>query len=316
MINWFRGETSPSRCWSTWSIGPQVWVESPSRSVAYTEQGKQIQKTMKTSLAPTNNQLSLTRAPSKTKFLSLILTTPHKTMVRCVACFSSLLFVGSIYAQPLNVVVSGAQYTTYVEASGYPYTTYPSISRTTTSSSPISDEIDLPYDKFPPNTTGNINHAITVASLFEVSAQTGWGMANASATSQLWFSPLVDQTQTVGIIIHNNTFGPWTEGSISLLDLTSNSELWNYGWSFGFNQRSGNVPWDPGSEYTVANFNLDTDFLASHQYELTMETGSQAGDDMESAQIQLTGLQVVPEPSTTLLLAACGAALVISRRRR
>jgi hypothetical protein len=41
-----------------------------------------------------------------------------------VASFASLLFGVSIYAQPLNIVVSSAQYTTYVEARGWD-TNYP-----------------------------------------------------------------------------------------------------------------------------------------------------------------------------------------------
>ena len=93
------------------------------------------------SSASANVPFPLNRAPSRTKFLSLILATLHKTMVRCVACFGSLLFVGSICAQSLNIAASSAQYTTYVWArddSG------PPISRTTISSSPISDAIVIP----------------------------------------------------------------------------------------------------------------------------------------------------------------------------
>ncbi len=255
------------------------------------------------SSASANVPFPLTRAPSRTKFLSLILATLHKTMVRCVACFGSLLFVGSICAQSLNIAASSAQYTTYVWArddSG------PPISRTTISSSPISDAIVIPI-------RGGIiiNHAIANAGLFDVSDETGVGFANASATSQLWFSPLVDQTQTVGIQISVQNW-PFNGGSVSLLDLTSNYELWNYSWLGD----PGNVPWEPGTYHGAANFTLDTDFLASHEYELTMATSSNAGMDHERVQIQLTGLQVVPEPSTALLLAVGGAALAISRRRR
>jgi hypothetical protein len=257
-------------------------------------------------------QLSTARSASKTEFASPFRTTFLKTMVRCGACFGLLLFVGSIHAQSLIVAVSSAQFTTYVEAEGYPVAAYPPISRTTTASSPVYDEIDLPCPEYFPNVT---NHALANAGLLVVSAQTGWGVANASATSQLLFSPLSDQTQTVGININFEAGLPYTDGSISLLDLTSNSELWNYSWNGPFSAPV-NFSWDPSFGIGLANINVDTDFLASHQYELTMMTGSNAGDDSENVQILLTGLVAVPEPSTALFLAMCGASFIISRHQR
>jgi hypothetical protein len=264
---------------------------------------EKIQKTMKTSSASTNNQFSLACVSSKTECFTAL----HRWVVRDAACLMSLLFVGSVYAQPLDVAVSSAQYTTYVEAEGWPPDTYPPISRTTVSSFPISDELDFPtaYSGPPSFVT---NHAIACAGLFLVSDQTGWGMANASATSQLWFSPLADQTQSIGIqILAFGDRGPlaFTGGQISLLDLTTNSELWNYSWNenglVGPLTGAGNVPWDPADPST-ADFTINTDFLASHQYELTIMTDSNAGDDDQSVQIQLTGSEVVPEPSSVCLL--------------
>ena len=211
---------------------------------------------------------------------------------------------------------------TYVEAEGSPNTTYPAISRTTTSLFPISDEIDQPLlaGFGAPGT----NLAIASAGLFEVSDQTGYGMANAEAVSQIWFSPLVGRTQTLNIQIYAEGDGniSWTAGQISLLDLTANSELWNYSWN-GIGSPpvpvgvppGNNVPWN--LQYpTEANFNSDTDFLASDQYELTMIACFNAANDFPTAQIQLTGLQVVPEPSTVLLLALCGNTLVVLRQRK
>ncbi len=221
----------------------------------------------------------------------------YRRIVYYAACIISLFLTAGIYAQSLNISVSKAQYTTFVEAEGWPIDIYPSISRTTTSSSPISDAIERPNEKWGGLLT---NHAIARAGLFEVSDQTGFGFANAAATSQLWFSPLADQTQTIGIEIYALSGGfyhSWTGGRVNLYDLTSNSEVWNYSWDY--NDYNGNIPWNTG---TGANFTLDTDFLRSHQYQLTMMTSSNAGDDRESVQIQLTGLVAVPEPASVCLI--------------
>jgi hypothetical protein len=264
-------------------------------------------------------QLSTARSVSKTEFASPFRTTFLKTMVRCVACFGSILLVGSIYAQSLIVAVSSGQFTTYVEASDGSGTI---VSRTTPSASPISDEIDLPIPWAGPTAT---NHAIASANLFVVSDQTGWGGANAEAVSQLRFSPLADQTQTLDIgigITGSPDAGTCSAAQVILMDLTANSEVWDYiGNVYPFTSpypaeipTGNNIPWN--LEYNAADFTIDTSFLASHQYELTMIAASDAGSDDESVQIRLSGLVAVPEPSTTLFLAMCGASFIISRRQR
>ena len=233
-----------------------------------------------------------------------------------LACFISLLFAARIYAQPLDVLVSSAQYTTYVQASDWAWENDIShlvtiACRTNTATLPISDEI-----AFYTTQEGLPNHTTASAGLFQVSDTTGWGFANAEAISQLWFSPLADQTQSINVHISiGSNHGPWTAGEVSLFDLTSNSQLWNYSWSFW---SPGNIPWDDPQSYGTgpANFSIYTDFSTSHTYELIMQVSSNAGDDSQQVQMQLTGLQVVPEPSTVLLLAMSGAALAIYRRRR
>jgi hypothetical protein len=193
------------------------------------------------------------------------------------------------------------------------------IERTTSSSSPLSDEIHIPLNlSHPPGTDPTINHAIADAGLFDVSVQTGWGKANAAATSQLWFSPLQDQTLALNIGIYaRGRYGgghPFTGGQISMLDLTSNVELWNYSWSYA--DYYGNIPWDSGNYGPNANFTtVETDFSAADRYQLTIEANSNAGDDSEEVDIQLTGLEVVPEPSSANVLLAALFVCSITRLR-
>lgn len=230
-----------------------------------------------------------------------------------LACSMLLLSSGSMSAQPLYITVSSAQYTTYVEAGG---PSISPISRTTISPSPFSDEIDIMLGD--PSDPSSLNsHAVASAGLFAVSEQTWRTAAVAEAVSQLWFSPVADQIQTLNIQIDQGV--PYDEGQISLVDLTANFELWNYGWNvYGPSDvpvlvpLGNNVPWN--TSIGAANFNVVTEFLASHQYELTMIAASDATDDSERVDIQLNGLQVVPEPSIAVLLALCGATLAIWRR--
>jgi hypothetical protein len=278
---------------------------------------------MKTSLARTNNQFLFTGTLSTTQFLSLVHVIRHRWIVLTTAGFILFLLIGNLYAQPIYVTASSAQYLTYVRVD-QPTGTGPDniVTRTTTSPNPISDEIDLPV--LVVFGQGAITHAIANAGLFNVSDQTGWGFAQAEAVSQLWFSPLADQTQTLTIqILADGRMGDpaYTSGQISLFDLTANSEVWGYNWDYAGSiyfpvpvSSGGSIPGDFLSSGT-ADFSLDTDFLASHQYELTLLVGSAAGDDSEMVQIQLAGLQLVPEPSGVCLLVLAVLGLSTARHK-
>jgi hypothetical protein len=271
---------------------------------------------MKTSFADGKNQFSQSSTPSKTKLLPFIHAIRRRRIVRAAAGFIPLFLIGNLHAQPLSVAVFSAQYTTYVEAEGTPTSIYPPVSRTTVSAFPISDQIAMPLTEG--FGAGGTNYAVASTSPFGVSDRTGWGFANASATSQLWFSPAADRTQTIGIQIYAiGASQPcmFTGGQISLLDLTTSSEVWNYNWSVNVSPNAGlgNVPWDL-SDQSMANFNVDTGFLSSHQYELTMTVNSSAGDDTEIAQVQLIGLQAIPEPSSVRLLLLAAPGLFAARR--
>lgn len=234
--------------------------------------------------------------------------------LKCCAlvAFLSLVSLGASAQPPLDVAVSQSQFATFTSVTTDPEltpgdpmsVTNITVSRTTTSLSPIADEIDqtIPANSYSPG-AGTVTSAIANAGDFAVSDSTGWGFANASATTRLWFSPVADQTTSIGVQISVFNLN-YTAGSATLLDLTANSVLWNYSWS----GRSGGVP-EGGIDY-----NPVTSFFASDQYELTLNTSSDAGDDIENAQILLTGLAATPEPSSISLLLAALLGIPVLRR--
>jgi hypothetical protein len=211
--------------------------------------------------------------------------------------------VSNVYAQSLDVAVSNALYTTYVEVSDV-QGTY--VSRTTTSLSPFSDEIALPstFEPFP------TNQAIASAGPFEVSDRTV-GFANASATSQLWFSPVVDLVETVDVEVVCDI---WSGVEFSLLDLTTNSNLWSCSHSDYSGGPTNSTPWPFAGGGGI--FSFSTSFSASDEYELTLMTISAAGGDSEYPYVQVTGLQAVPEPSTLVLVGCSLLAALVHRRRK
>jgi len=239
----------------------------------------------------------------------------NKSVIRCVVSVAGLLLTFSAEAQPLNIQVLDAQYATLVSAAvrtNFPFSSdVETISRLSVSAEPANDELIVPGV---PDLFGSGGRASARSSLFEVEGYTSAHYnvrAYAGATNQIWFSPMVDQDQSVDIEFSRGNLWQYTSGSVQLYDMTSDSEVWTYGW-FSFGPDVGTIPWI--DDYT-AQLLLPTSFMASHQYELTMSTWMDAADDSEVALIRLTGLQVIPEPSTTLLLAAFGAVLLLPRRR-
>ena len=128
------------------------------------------------------------------------------------ALIASLFLVASgAYAQPpLYVAISqspsSSTFTSVTTAGGPPLSssdTNVTVSRTTTSTTPISDEIDQTIPSYQAG-AGQVTKAIANTGYFGVSDSTGWGFANASATSQLYFSPLADETTSIGVQIVAN----------------------------------------------------------------------------------------------------------------
>jgi len=228
----------------------------------------------------------------------------HGRMAKFFAAVVTLLGAISIQASQVDVQILAADYSIALTVVSNHF----SYSRTTVSAAPFSDSMDIlgrDYS-FDPSC-----HALAEgrAGLFEVEGHTfAHGIsesmhANNEVRNQIQFSPVADQTQTIGI---QATFGgleSYTTGSARLFDLSLNQEVWTYGW--GYFGIGADTLWE-----------VETAFQASHQYELTMMTAMDASNDSESVLLQVTGLAAIPEPSAIAIFSLSCAMLLTGRNRR
>ena len=219
-----------------------------------------------------------------------------------------LLFVNA-YADPLPVGFSSSLYTTFVSVSCNGADGPTNQFRTTISSSPTGDDLILVGP-------GSGGESEAHSSFFGVEAYSAvfGGQGTASATNLISFAPVTDQTQSLDFQFSSVARYYYSSGSVRLFDQTSATELWNYYWD---GSTSGNVPWvSTNFGFTAtAQLNLQTDFYAAHVYELTMNTSVGSASDTVQAQIELLGLQAIPEPSSIALLLTALPALFAIRRR-
>jgi hypothetical protein len=163
------------------------------------------------------------------------------------------------------------------------------------------------------------------ADFFSVSA---WGNARlpdgrgeSSASFRMRFSPLSDAFTNIGLSFVGEHEFWWSEALVSLRDMTTNEELWKYGWVMD-EIMTGNLPWNANSGTPDSiSLSVPTSLLASHDYFLTMYTGIGTDGDSERMTIRLSGLSTgrpdpapVPESSTMLLVPIAIGALLGWRR--
>jgi hypothetical protein len=237
-----------------------------------------------------------------------------------VSLLLTLAFASTGYSLPIDIL--NTQYTTTASITYFDPTTA-DFSRTLTATVPISDSL-----------YGVVSGALAAednASLFGIYVNTPsiaqiepdiCGNA-ASATSTLWFSPLTSQTTSINIQFSGGDHWIMSAGgALSLLDVTSGNEVWNYGLP---NPGQGaNPDWSPwvytGEIITAgtATLALDTDFNAGDIYELNISTYTLAQNDPDSpwVSLQLSGLEPVPEPSAFIVLGLGSLALAMVRRCR
>jgi hypothetical protein len=231
-------------------------------------------------------------------------------------------------AAGMPVEILDTQYTTQVEITrwlSHSSGGTTNFARTQNSQNALSDSIDNPW-------TGLLA-AEANADLFSIHAFTPStlghdpyiAVSHASATSEIWFSPIESQTSILTMLFSAD--GHWwdcTDGTLSLLDLTTGHEVWNHQWS-GWPDISDNVAGVPVrdlmSNSVVTSMELQANFVASDAYKLTMYTRTSAADSPRSPTVtlQLLGLEaihVVPEPATLSLVSLGALGLVLMRCRR
>ena len=177
----------------------------------------------------------------------------NKLAQRSFICFSILLlftFPKTSHALPLQIDIIDASFTTFVQTrlpivederltDGYVVT-----SRTKNSTLPTSDYLYDESDYFLLPDIDDIyrrEYAVASASanLFEISAYTDsgvtqWENSLSFAKTEIIFSPLVDALQPIKIDFMGYYEWFFSDGFVSLIDLTSNQELWDYSW-YGHN---------------------------------------------------------------------------------
>ena len=185
-------------------------------------------------------------------------------------------------------------------------------SRTTESSAPISDSLVSEAAWF---------NARADADLLRISSYAASDYplhesATASAKSELSFSP--EDSALVPISIKVTGWGHWyfSLGSVALYDLTTGTTLWNIDW----NGESGTMPWSvQGDEEPrgTAALTINTELLESHDYQLTLFSWVNSQEPSSPhILMQVSGIEVVPEPSVIALMSLSGIGLIAAHSRR
>jgi len=222
----------------------------------------------------------------------------------CLVIISS----NSGYSLPITVEHNTRFSTTISTTTGWSDGERVQESRSTVSSNAIHDYTYKEGSAYPQYDAA---YAGADAELFEISAYAGsWisdNYAFAASRLDLIFAPLMDGSETLEILFLGYYEFYFSSGYVSLFDNTLDQEMWNYGWSFPLR---GNVPWisDPydAGGYGTAALSVETNFIATHSYALTMYAEVGSNGDRELITVKLSGLEArpIPEPATLILLAS------------
>jgi hypothetical protein len=187
--------------------------------------------------------------------------------------------------------------------------------RTISSPDPVSDSMmytstfGVGYTDVGATADADVFSTATSTTAWWLSGNVEVWSAEAWATSTLEFTPVEDGTGSLTIDLSAGGSAPWwSEASVMLVDSTANLVLWTYGWDWVYpssvNSYCSVFCLSPsGPTVPTVTYNVDTLFAASHVYALSVFTHSQANRDTQIISASVTGLHIVPEPWTVVLLA-------------
>ena len=237
-----------------------------------------------------------------------------------VAALCALLLPAYVRAEPIGIEVLSQTYSTRVSTmlevvplvpgpSSYVFTI-----KTLTQPTPASDSIYY----------SELGLAFAMADLFSVSTRAeAWGSgpprpgeqrvqaANALATTTLEFSPFADGPADITLIAGPMSNAIWTNGAVTLSNLTTGEVLFDVGWNTGVESTYGHI--FHHSPFAIGPVEMPTALSSTDIYRLTMTTRIGAHLDGGHSTLAVSGLRV-PEP-TTITLAGLGLSLIALRRR-
>lgn len=222
-----------------------------------------------------------------------------------------LMLVTCVAAPAASVRLNDAHYTTSVSRGGWGINGLDLESRTTDATSPIADSLI--------SEAAWLNSRAEAGPLrissFAASDYPLHDTATASAKSELSFSPEVDSLVPIAIDVKG--WGHWyfSLGHATLHDVSAGTTLWNFDWD----GQSGTLPWhDHGNDEPrgTASLVVDTQLFAAHEYKLTLFSWvSSQEPSSPHIVMEVTGLEVVPEPGVFALTAMAAIGVVAARRR-
>lgn len=215
-------------------------------------------------------------------------------------------------AEAVPVFVKEAHHTTQVSRGKWLDQQLVLESRSLDSSSSLSDSLGFEPDWV----NARAESALLRLSVFAAADFPLHDTSGATAGAEFAFSPGTDAVTPISIDFTGRGHYFLSYGHVSLVDVTTDSVLWDFDWD-GF---SGTVPWldHTGEEPRGTAFlALNTPLLGSHDYRFSMFVGvGSQGPNLPHVEIQVSGFQVVPEPTACSLMALGAAAWLLERRRR
>jgi hypothetical protein len=137
----------------------------------------------------------------------------------------------------------------------------------------------------------------------------------ASANSEVTFSPHTDGIATIGFDRLDG--GPYTDGFVSLFDLTGDREVWRYWWEgqgTAVTYPEAGIDW--GLSIRPNPVELPTTFSAANTYRLHLFGRTDSQGDSTDVSVQVSGLVAVPDPGSTLFLLGIGLVGLRAARKR